>query len=152
MRWTAKLFGLVAAGVIAMLGAPRAEAMLLTNAVSFDVTLCVDVAGSKTVLGNPILAHPCNGTMAEQWNFVGAELQGLAPNRCLGTKGDLLVAGTPVILTGCTGSKGQSWGYDDLLIYLLGTDVCLDSEPGTDQQLVINKCSSTAATQHWTLH
>jgi endo-1,4-beta-xylanase len=152
MRWVAKLFALAFAGGIALLGATRAEAMLLTQSVSFDVTLCVDVEGSKITAGTPVWAHPCNGTMAEQWNFVGSELQVLAPGRCLMTKGNLRVAGTPVILAGCSGAAGQRWGYDDQLVYLLGTDLCLDSEPGTDEQLVINKCSDSALTQQWTLH
>lgn len=152
MRWVAKLIGVAFVGGIAAFGAPRADAMLLTNDVSFDVTLCVDVEGSSTVLGAPVWAHPCNGTMAEQWHFVGPELQGLMPNRCLTTQGYRLVAGTPVILYSCAGHAGQNWGYDEQWMYLLGTDLCLDTDRGTDQQLVVNKCSSSAATQQWTLH
>jgi Ricin-type beta-trefoil lectin domain len=148
----AKLFALVLAAGAALLAAPRAEAMLLTQSVSFDVTLCVDVKGSSPTSGTVVWAHPCNGTVAEQWSFIGPELQVLEPGRCLTTENSAQVAGTPVVLATCNGRAGQSWGYDEYWIYLLGTDLCLDSEPGSDHQLLVNKCSATAATQQWTLH
>jgi hypothetical protein len=153
MRSMAMLLGLISFAGIAVFGAPSAEAMLLTQQqVASDVTLCVDVKNSSTVPGAIVWAFPCNGTIAEQWHFVGPQLQGLMPNRCLATKGGRAADGTQVILTTCTGGAGQSWGYDDLWIYLLNTDECLDSEPGANQQLVIHKCAATAPSQQWTLH
>ena len=126
MRWVTKLLALTFFGSVVVFGAPPAEAMLLTQQqLASDVTLCVDVKNSSTIAGAIVWAFPCNATMAEQWHFVGPQLQGLMPNRCLATKGGRMVDGTPVILTPCTRSPGQSWGYDDLWIYLLGTDECL---------------------------
>ena len=148
MRLVAKLLGLTLFGGIAVLGAPPARAFLVTQleAGSSGVTLCVNVKGSSQVPGTIVWAYTCNGTVAEQWNFVGPELQGLAPNLCLASKGGA------AILTGCKGGKGLSWGYDNLQVYRLGTDLCLDAEAGAFQQLAIHKCSSTAPSQRWTLH
>ncbi len=153
MRLVAKLLGLTLFGGIAVLGAPPAQAFLATQQAlapqlsKYGVTLCVDVRGSSTAPGTIVWAYPCNGTIAEQWNFVGPELQGLAPNLCLESKGGV------AILTGCTGRSGQRWGYDNLQIYLLNAStLCLDAEAGAFQQLAIHKSSSTAATQRWNLH
>jgi hypothetical protein len=153
MRLVARLLGLTVFGGIAVFGALPAGGVLVTQPqAGSNVTLCVDVRGSSTAPGAVVWAYPCNGTNAEQWHFVGPELQGLMPNRCLQTKGGLRVDGTPVVLTGCTGRLGQSWGYDDYQIYLLGTNQCLDAEAGVEQQLAIHTCSSTAPSQRWTLH
>jgi hypothetical protein len=155
MRLTAKLLGLTLFGGIAVFGAPPAGAFLITQpaapSAGPDVTLCVDVKGS---IGPVVWAFPCNATIAEQWNFVGPELQGLMPNQCLGTKGGRRVDGTLVVLSGCAGGKGQSWGYDNYQIYLLNTNPaqCLDGEAGELQQLSIHKCSASAPSQRWTLH
>jgi hypothetical protein len=154
----AKLLGVAFFGGIAVFGAPPAGAFLITQPQAkfsdngAPVTLCVDVRGSSTAPGTIIWAFPCNGTAAEQWHFVGAELQGLAPNLCLVTRGGKSVDGTPVVLGSCAGSKGQSWGYDNRQIYLLkAPNRCLDGEAGVVQQLAIHTCSSTAASQQWVL-
>jgi hypothetical protein len=147
MRLVAKLLGLALFGGVAVLGAPSAQAFLMTQPYLNNETLCVDVKGSSTAPGTVVWAYPCNGSIAEQWNFVGPALQGLAPGLCLASKGGAAV------LNACTKSgKGQSWGYDDYWIYQLGTDSCLDAEAGPFQQLAIHPCSTTAASQRWTLH
>jgi hypothetical protein len=155
MRLVAKLLGLAFFGGIAVVGAPPAEAFLVTQPqASSNATLCVDVKEALTAVGTVVWAYPCNGTVAEQWNWVGSELQGLMPGRCLGTKGGAHVNGTPVILTSCTAKPraGQSWGYFKQAIYLLDYNECLDSAPGPVKQLVIRACSATSPTQQWTLH
>jgi hypothetical protein len=156
MRLVAKLLGLTFFGGIAVLAAPRAGAMLLTQSqATSNVTLCVDVKHSSTKLDAVVWAFPCNGTIAEQWHFVGPQLQGLMPNRCLATKGGGTADGTHVVLSACTtGVPGQRWGYQDTLIFLLNTNPseCLDSELGVEQSLVIHACSAGALTQQWTLH
>jgi hypothetical protein len=151
MRLMAKLLGLTLFGS-AVLGAPPAEALLITQE-QINLTLCVDVKESSTAPNAIVWAFPCNGTIAEQWNFIGPVLQGLTPATCLQTKGRRLVDGTPVVLNSCPAvpGSGQSWDYHAYQIRLLGTDQCLDSEPGEARQLVIHKCVG-ASTQLWTLH
>jgi hypothetical protein len=152
MRLVAKLLGLTLFCGIAVFGAQPAEAILITQPdISSNGTLCVDVRASSSVLGAVVWAYPCNATIAEQWQFVGAQLQGLMPNRCLATQNGRMADGTPVVLTSCTGRPSQSWGYYKNQIYLLGTSECLDSEAGPFQQLAIHKCSATAPSQKWTL-
>jgi hypothetical protein len=151
MRLVAKLLGLAFFGGIAVVGAPPAEAFLVTQPLgSSNVTLCVDVRFASTAAVAVVWSFPCNGTIAEQWHFAGSALQGLMPGRCLKTKGGLTVDGTPVVASSCTGA-GRSWGYQNAELYLLKTNKCLDSKPGAEKQLVIHTCSGTP-TQQWTLH
>jgi hypothetical protein len=141
-----------------LLSASHANAMLLTQHTATAVTDCVDVDAASTAANAVVWAYPCNGTMAEQWNFVGSELQALAPGKCLSTVGGATVAGTLVVLNNCTGAAGQKWVYWKQEIYVQGVSpaICLDAIKGAQKQLEINTCASdlaiTSPTQTWTLH
>src|SRR5262249_23419104 len=108
MRLVAKFLGLTLFCGTAVFGATPAGAMLITQPASANATLCVDVRGSSTILNAVVWVYPCNATIAEQWHFVGAQLQGLMPNRCLATQNGRIADGTPVVLSACTGRPWQS--------------------------------------------
>jgi Ricin-type beta-trefoil lectin domain len=157
MRLMSKILGTAFIGAIMLLSASHANAMLLTQPTATAVTNCVDVKSASTAANAIVWAYPCNGTVAEQWNFVGSELQMYKPTLCLSTAGGKTVATTPVVLNTCTGATDQKWVYWRQEIYLQGVSpiVCLDAIKGA-QQLEINTCASdlgiTSPSQQWTLH
>ncbi|KAF9441760.1 carbohydrate-binding module family 13 protein [Macrolepiota fuliginosa MF-IS2] len=116
-----------------------------------DKDVCLDVKDGRFVNGNPLQIWPCNGTPAQQWNFV------FGPTTIrLGDTGFCLDAtttnpsnGTPMRIWECTSVPEQQW----FSAVTSTGDICLDVNrgdhtPGTVVQAW--ECLKGETNQIWT--
>jgi len=135
---------------------PKADAALFVrdSKTSFQGP-CLDVFGAIDTFGTPVENYICNGTVAQQWNFEGLQIQGTGSNgstgfNCLWSTGGI---GSPVVLAPCgythTGWSNQ-WYYYNYSIYNLLNGLCLDGNGPPATQATLQKCNGTPA-QTWSI-
>jgi hypothetical protein len=112
---------------------------------------CASVQGCTTINGTPVLLYSCGDGPPQQWNYNQGELTGIGTanglSTCLEVNGT--ESGAPVVISSCNGSVSQQWRFQvNNVISMLAGNLCLDSSPGLDNQLVVNACTP-AATQNW---
>ena len=119
---------------------------------------CIAVANGDTANGTPVILYSCSGGPEDRWNYGDGQFLGIGTangkSMCLDVKAQGTTAGTLVDLYQCNGQQNQQWEiYGNGAIYGVQSGMCLDSKGGTSvgggTQLVINPCSSTAASQVW---
>ena len=81
--------------------------------------LCLDVPGSSSAPGTLPWIYTCNGSTAQQWQFVPDSntsnqgiIQPLVPNgnsSCMDVQSSGVANGTPVWMVGCNSSVAQKW-------------------------------------------
>jgi hypothetical protein len=113
---------------------------------------CVDVAGARTDNGTPVQLQECNGTDAQQWEFMpDGTLRALG--KCLDVSGGATNDGTTVQLYDCNGTGAQKWvPTTEGWIINVGSNKCLDiprSETADGTQLIIWTCHGEE-NQIWT--
>ncbi len=69
---------------------------------------CLDVLGSNTSDGTPVIIFHCTGTFNQQWNVVNGQIVGIG-NKCLDTVGSNTADGTKLQIFTCNGSLSQLW-------------------------------------------
>jgi len=118
--------------------------------------LCVNVQGSKTANGTPVMAYSCDGAPNELWNYTGGQFKGLGTDNgkstCLDVVGAGTTPGTYVDLWPCGTQLNQQWAILNTgTILATQSGLCLDSAGpilGGGTQLVINPCTG-ASSQNW---
>ena len=119
---------------------------------------CIAVENGNTANGTPVILYSCSGGPEDRWNYGDGQFQGIGTangvTMCLDVKGQGTTAGTLVDLYQCNGKQNQQWELSgNGEIYGVQSGMCLDSKGGPSvgggTQLVINPCSSTAASQVW---
>jgi len=157
MGSTLKLIGAAVLAGIVVLGAGRAVAFQITQAIpNGSTTACTDVAGADTAANTPVEAYPCSGLFNEQWSLTGGHLQGIGT---VNGSAECLEAGAsktqtfPLVLNNCA----QTWqmvniGAQPIFLFANSLGYCLDSRGiyGAGAQLVVDVCN-TVATQYWVL-
>ncbi|WP_432745817.1 family 16 glycosylhydrolase [Streptomyces sp. JH002] len=123
-----------------------------TGQISGLAGKCVDVAGSNTANGTPVVLYDCNGSSAQRWT-VHSDGTLRALGKCLSLVGSATGDGTKVHLWDCTGNATQRWAISGARdIVNISADKCLDvpwADPANNNQLQIATCSGNAA-QKWT--
>ncbi len=80
---------------------------------------CMDVEGSNTANGTPVILFACNGNANQRWQFVDEQL--LPPgflvglgDKCADVEGAGTADGTPVVLWDCLGNENQIWEVESV--------------------------------------
>lgn len=148
---TRALSGLLSA---ATLGIPTAHAATFTNGPAVS-SICLDVRAGNPNNFTPVLAFPCNGTLAQVWNFAGLAINGIGTTglggKCLDVSGAGTADSTPVQLFQCNGTGAQTWVYSNGRLINTHSGKCLDvgnGAPGT--QARIRTCNGSNG-QNWVI-
>jgi eukaryotic-like serine/threonine-protein kinase len=104
---------------------------------------CMDVAGAISEDGTAVQLYECNGTDAQQWEFLpDGTVQSLG--KCLDVRGGDTNDGAKVQIYDCNGTGAQQWtATPEGLIVNVQADKCLDvpaSETADGTQLTIWTC------------
>jgi hypothetical protein len=149
---TAKhLAALIAAGIVAVTAAAAGAFEVTQEIPGTNQTACLDVADSKTAIGTPIVAYPCNDGFNEQWRFdQHGHFQGIGTvngvERCLDLNP---IATTVVELNSCL----DTWEVSKGLIFVGSMDLCVDSRGnyGATARVRGDTCDEAAAGEIWVL-
>jgi len=119
--------------------------IFLSNSQS-DASLCMDLTGQSTDLGNNIQIWGCDGWENQKWTIergITIRSYNLGVNFCLDLQGGNTDKGTPVQMWACNGLWSQRWIWDDWQIKLAkDPSKCLDAgEIGGGGQLFIWDCN-----------
>ncbi|MFI6074447.1 RICIN domain-containing protein [Actinoplanes sp. NPDC051343] len=170
--WLAAVGGasLVATGLVGVMGASSASAAPPTGTfftfVSGNSGKCLDAASASTANGTAVQQYGCNGSAAQQWEFLPAADAGYyvivnhnAPQPAIDVDGPSTTSGAKIHLWSNGGWSSQEWqpvqessGAYHFVSHYSG--LCLDT-PGASQadgvQLQQYACNGTAA-QSWALN
>jgi hypothetical protein len=114
--------------------------------------LCVDDWSNSSVNYSAVVINACNGTAAQQWDFVSPSNTVRINGLCLDVYAGGTADGTPVDIYVCNGTGAQTWIWQsDQTLYNPQSGKCLDdtgwsTTPGT--QLQIWDCAGSA-NQQW---
>ncbi len=101
------LAALIVAGVVALAAAAAGAFDLTQKIPGGNQTACLDVAGSKTADGTPIIAYPCNGGSAQNWSLGQGGLINSRAFLCLDSQGKY--GNTQLVLNKCSIEPSQTW-------------------------------------------
>lgn len=114
---------------------------------------CLDVLGSNTADGTPVIIFHCTGTFNQQWNSVNGQIIGIG-NKCLDTVGSSAADGTKLQIFTCNGSNSQVWtiGFGTISGGVASKCVEIPSSNTTDLtrvQIVACNSRNAAPNQRW---
>jgi len=149
MRYILRAFGILPLlAILAASSGPAHAAQLQVNGNA--PYACASVQGGTTANGTPVLLYSCGDAPPQQWNYVDGQLQGIGTanglTTCLEATGS--TSGSKVVISACSGGQNQQWYFQVNNVVVVQGNLCLDSSPGLDNQLVVNSCSS-ATSQNW---
>lgn len=100
-----------------------------TSSIYFN-NKCVDLPNASTTNGNRLQLWDCNGTSAQQWQFMpdGTVRSGVNTNKCIDLPGWNTADGTPIQIYDCNGGSNQQWTAVNNTIQGFGGK-CID-DPG----------------------
>ena len=153
---TAAVFAALAGGAISLLGAPSAQAAVLTTGAAghpanapYGGYVCADVRGGSLAAHTPIQAYDCHAGPNQQFEFNSLTIYALGAQACVDVSGAGTAAGTLVQLYPCNGTVAQQWYYYNGEIYNPHSGKCLDAlDMVNTRQLVINVCDG-ATSENW---
>ena len=140
--------------LVTALGIPTAHAATFTNGPGVSST-CLDVRGGNPNIYTPVQAFPCNGTLAQVWNFAGLFISGIGTTglggKCLDVAGGGTADSTPVQLFPCNGTGAQTWVYSNGQLINTHSGKCLDVFAGTQgTRARIQTCNGSVG-QSWVI-
>jgi hypothetical protein len=115
--------------------------------------LCLDVRGANSANFTPVQVYTCNGTNAQQWNFVQAGSTLHALGKCLDINGGGTANGTTVDLYDCNNTAAQVFiPQSNGSLYNPQSNKCLDDTGwgGSGTQTEIWDCTGNS-NQKWNL-
>jgi hypothetical protein len=110
--------------------------------------VCLNDSGSSAVAGNPVTVAACNGSGAQQWDYLSSGNLKVF-GKCLT---DRKAGAAKLVIARCTGATSQSWSHNQSGEFFLASNgLCLtdpgnSTTPGT--QVTAAKCTA-AASQKW---
>ena len=149
MSYILRAFGILP--LLAILAASFCPAHAAQLQVNSNIPFtCASVQGGNTANGTPVILYSCGDGPPQQWNYIDGQLEGIGTangvTTCLEANGS--TSGSKVVLSACNGGQNQQWYFQDNNVVVVEGNLCLDSSPGLDNQLVVNACTP-ATSQNW---
>jgi alpha-galactosidase len=131
---------------------PACGAPVPTGQIAGNGAKCVDVTGSGTADGTPVILYTCTGNSNQAWSRPGdGSIRSLG--KCLTASGT--TAGSAVVLSSCVGGAAQHWtAHGDGTLSSDASGLCLDVYGGgtaDTTKLDTWTCGSHQANQAWAL-